>query len=338
MVQPNLFPAILIAGAPNSGKSVLSHLLTQRLRAEGIEHYLLRAAPDGEGDWFQDGALAHEKQEQARLLRQSHKRSYTAEMVRHMCAAIHNRALPLLVDIGGKPRGDQLEILRACTHSILLYRTPAEKAEWQFLLGDLNLLPVAELRSSLDEPDALLEDDLVLQAVIGGLQRDPNLRRVGLAFEELARLVAGICRYERGFLEVEHTRRAPYPVLFERDLARLAGARSEDENPHWEPGDLARLLPLLRLNRPAAIYGRGPVWLAAALAVLAMPHDLALFDTRYSWLTLADLQAAPNEQVQFELQPNLVDATSYGASPARWLEVTLRENTIEPREASCRHY
>ncbi len=46
-----LFPAILVGGPPHSGKSVLTYSLTQALRRRGVDHYVLRAAPDGEGDW-----------------------------------------------------------------------------------------------------------------------------------------------------------------------------------------------------------------------------------------------------------------------------------------------
>jgi CRISPR-associated protein Csx3 len=45
------FPAILVGGPPHSGKSVLTYLLSQRLRTAAVEHFVLRACPDGEGDW-----------------------------------------------------------------------------------------------------------------------------------------------------------------------------------------------------------------------------------------------------------------------------------------------
>ncbi len=46
-MRTNLFPATLLAGPPNCGKSVLAFLLTQHLREMGIQHLLLRAVPDG---------------------------------------------------------------------------------------------------------------------------------------------------------------------------------------------------------------------------------------------------------------------------------------------------
>ena len=50
------FNAILIGGPPHSGKSVLTYSLTQTLRQQGIDHYVLRACPDGEGDWSNEAA------------------------------------------------------------------------------------------------------------------------------------------------------------------------------------------------------------------------------------------------------------------------------------------
>src|SRR5438552_6610469 len=46
-------PAILIGGPPHTGKSVLTYSLSQALRKRSIEHYVIRASPDGEGDWSQ---------------------------------------------------------------------------------------------------------------------------------------------------------------------------------------------------------------------------------------------------------------------------------------------
>jgi hypothetical protein len=45
------FPAVMIGGPPDCGKSVLMYNLFRTLRERGVQHYALRAAPDGEGDW-----------------------------------------------------------------------------------------------------------------------------------------------------------------------------------------------------------------------------------------------------------------------------------------------
>ncbi len=53
----NSLPAILIGGPPKAGKSVLTYNLTQELRRCEIPHYVFRANPDIEGDWFLKGNL-----------------------------------------------------------------------------------------------------------------------------------------------------------------------------------------------------------------------------------------------------------------------------------------
>src|SRR5512136_651193 len=53
-VRMDLLPAVLVGGPPHSGKSVLAYALSRALRERGVAHYLLRACPDGEGDWSQE--------------------------------------------------------------------------------------------------------------------------------------------------------------------------------------------------------------------------------------------------------------------------------------------
>ena len=53
-----LFPAVMIGGPPHSGKSVLAYSLSQALRARQVAHYVLRAFPDGEGDWANEADQA----------------------------------------------------------------------------------------------------------------------------------------------------------------------------------------------------------------------------------------------------------------------------------------
>ena len=104
----NLFPAILFAGPPHSGKSVLAYQVSQALLERGVQHYLLRAAPDGEGNWFLAGGGGRQ-----RLLRAGHKTGYSPAFVRRIQQAIAARPLPLLVDAGGLPRAVRIDALPA---------------------------------------------------------------------------------------------------------------------------------------------------------------------------------------------------------------------------------
>lgn len=316
-MRTNLFPAILIAGPPHSGKSVLAYLLSQRLRKQEVAHYLLRAVPDGEGDWYLEGDPSV-----VRALRVKHKTGYSRAFVQHMRSIIEGRLLPLLVDVGGRPQGVQLEILKACTHSILLFRTPSERQDWRDLLAGTDLLPVAELQSSLDSAELVYQDKPVLQAVITGLERDISTRKAGTTFEALLERVAGICHYEAAFLEREHLRHAPFHPLLERELATKI-------NPHrevpliWEASHLSRLKGSFQAGQPIAVYGRGPVWLGAWLAIQALPAPVAIFDVRYGWVIVPEVEITPHPQLQYRFIPyNLFDEGT-------WIEIVIPGGILE---------
>jgi CRISPR-associated protein Csx3 len=317
-MQMNLFPAILLAGPPHSGKSVLAFLLTQHLRAMGVAHYLLRAVPDGEGDWFLSGPELV-----VRTLRSRHKGSYSAEFIEHMLAAIRNRPLPMLVDVGGRPQGEQFGLIRACTHSILLHRTEEERAAWRTLLGDSGLIPIAELRSALGEKETVRARQPVLTGTISGLEREAERRTSGLVFGALLERVGGICSYEAQALEREHLRLAPFPVLNERELARRWSVPADGERTTWSPAHLRRIREELPPHAPGAIYGRGPVWLAAALAAHTLPEPCAIFDARYGWLFPPEVRfGTRGRNVKTKARPFMEGDT--------WLEIELPDVTLEP--------
>lgn len=316
----NLFPAILLAGPPNCGKSVLSFLLTYRLRELRIAHYLLRAVPDGEGDWFLAG-----HPEVVQTLRTVHKTTYSSQFVEHMQTAIQKRPLPLLVDIGGRPQGEQFGLIRACTHSILLYRTEEELRTWRQTLGESKLLPVAELRSVLDAEESIQEHHPYLQGIVSGLERDESKRRAGMTFGALLDRVAGICRYDESILEQEHIKHAPFAVQNERDLAKQFSVPVEGDRVIWSPKHLRRLPDVVPASEPIAIYGRGPVWLAAALAARTLPSTFAVFDARYGWMMPVPFR--------FNEQGTSLDMNVFPYEGENlWVELEIPGGTLEPGE------
>ena len=139
----NRYPAVVIGGPPHSGKSVLIYSLSQALRKHQSDHYVLRACPDGEGDWANEA-----DQVLVRTLRV--KGEWSPQWVESMCRDIEQRHLPLLVDIGGKPTLEQEQMLDCCTHSILLTKDSDSYTEWQQRLARHGLLPVAELTSAVE--------------------------------------------------------------------------------------------------------------------------------------------------------------------------------------------
>lgn len=318
MASVNLLPAVLLAGPPHSGKSVLAYLLSRRLKELHVAHYLLRAVPDGEGNWYLEGDPSL-----VRTLRLHAKVGYSDQFVRHMQEAIQRRLLPLLVDIGGRPQGEQFSILTSCTHSVLLYKDDDDFDYWQRILSEMDLLPIAELRSSLEGTDHIKAQKPVLQGVITGLHREKEKRRTGAVLDSLVERIAGIFRYDEAYLEWEHTRRAIYPVISEKNLARQLGISSI-----WEPAHLERLAELVPAGQPISIYGRGPVWLAAALAVQALPSPVSMFDVRYGWLPVTGVGIDGNEaEHAFE---NLSVQTTTVERLGEWIRVRLPLGWIEP--------
>jgi len=316
----SLFPAILLAGPPHCGKSVLSFLLTHRLRELRVSHYLLRAVPDGEGDWFLAG-----NPQVVGSLRTIHKTSFSSQFVEHMLSAIQGRVLPLLVDIGGKPQGDQFGIIKACTHSILLYRTEEQRQEWRKILNEAGLIPIAELRSSLTEDDTVHERQPYLRGTINGLERDIDKRKAGMTLGLVLDRVAGICSYDEITIEKEHERRAPYRMVNERTLAENLSVPVGDRGTVWSPKHLASLSDLVPASQSLAVYGRGPVWLASALAALAVPSPFAIFDARFGWLYPQAIQFS-------QLNTNLETKSTAYQGKDTWLEISIPGGTIEPGE------
>jgi CRISPR-associated protein Csx3 len=321
-MNTNLFPSILLAGPPNCGKSVLAFLLTHHLRQLGIAHYLLRSAPDGEGDWFLAG-----QQEVVQTLRAMHKRKYTSHFIAHMHHAIMARPLPMLVDIGGRPQGDQVNLIKACTHSILLYRTEEERLSWQKMLNEARLTPIAELRSTLNEEEIAKERQPYLRGTINGLHRNPETRKTGLVFGILLELVSGICSYDAASLEQIHLRHAPFPVVNERDLAKNLSVPVEGARTTWSPAHLARLGEFVPATKSLAIYGRGPVWLASALAALTLPESFAIFDARYGWLLPPQIHFREGDA---DVKINVLPFQKQDA----WAEIELPGGTLEPYDIS----
>lgn len=274
----NLFPAILVAGPPHSGKSVLAYLLSQRLRKAQAAHILLRAAPDGEGNW------SYESADEVRV-RQRRKGVYTAALIQDLLAAIRRRTLPMLVDIGGRPRDSQVRLFDACTHVIHLWQEAEDRQEWEAWLEERSLIPVASLQTRLAPPDRIEPAGGPLQGVITGLDRaNPQ---PGPLFERVLERVQGICAYPPEALEAEHLRQAPagVPQLTVTQLADEIGILQGGQKLWWAPAHLDLALEWVSPGRPLAFYGPGPLWLYAGIAARVAPATLYVFDARfYGWM------------------------------------------------------
>jgi CRISPR-associated protein Csx3 len=241
---------------------------------------LLRAAPDGEGDW------AYQCPDEVRM-HQRRKGVYTADLIADLLAAIRRRSLPMLVDIGGQPRDTQFRLFDACTHSIHLWREDDDRHRWATWLEERSLIPIASLQTRLTPPDCIEPGAGPLRGVITGLARaDPQ---PGPLFERVLEYVQGICSYPPEALEAEHLRQAPagVPQLTVTQLADEIGIRQAEQKLWWTPAHLDLALAWLPPGQPLAFYGPGPLWLYAGIAARVAPARFYVFDARfYGWMPL----------------------------------------------------
>src|SRR6266487_6288263 len=174
IIRADELSAILIGGPPNAGKSVLTYNLTRELRRREIPHYVFRANPDIEGDWFLQGDLEIVRQIQLRV---SDYRCWTDIFRAFVCRDLAHRYLPLIVDLGGHPRDADNCIFQVCTHSILLLKDEDEEATrtWRRYTTTNGLLPLAELRSQLEGDSILTSKEPTITGTISGLVRGARL-------------------------------------------------------------------------------------------------------------------------------------------------------------------
>lgn len=303
MITANQLPAILIGGPPEAGKSILTHNLTRRLRHnDDILHFVFRANPDIEGDWFMEGELDTVRQlwipERIQKRVWDH-RGWSDEFRKMICQDLSfRRHLPLLVDLGGIPdsTGKDDCIFRACTHAILLLRNDTEEKKkisqtWRDLVKTHNLQLLAEIESQCS---GALTPPTSRRPVITGtlntcIERGEDLR--GPVYQAIVDCIEQLFgSYPAAMLEKLHLDSAPagpVPVHLPHLLEKFA-----PDTDRWS-SDL--LQPLLEEEVPAqtalAVYGRAPNWVYGALALHAGTQPFYQFDAMKSWVCMPTLRA-----------------------------------------------
>jgi CRISPR-associated protein Csx3 len=294
------FPAVIIGGPPDSGKSVLTANLTQALRERGVAHYVLRACPDGEGDWSH---LADQEQVRTLVV----PRQWTPSFVEHVCRDLERRHLPLIVDVGGRPQPWQEAIFGHCTHAILLTKDEDSHHAWLDRVTRHGLILLADLRSELEGESVLADRRPVLRGTIAGLER--GVRLESTLFEALVERMTGIFAYDAEKLRQVHLDAAPVETSIDLDrLARTLHIPHRKERAVWEPRHLPQVLDYLPQAISLGAYGRGPNWLYAALALLAAPSTFVQFDPRLGWVEARSLRLAapePSALLQFQIHERL---------------------------------
>ncbi len=296
IITANPLPAILMGGPPNAGKSVLTYNLTRELRRLEIPHYVFRANPDIEGDWFLQGDLEIVRQIQLRV---SDYRCWTDIFRAFVCRDLAHRYLPLIVDLGGLPRDADNCIFQVCTHSILLLKDEDEEATrtWRRYTTTNGLLPLAELRSQLEGDSILTSKEPTITGTISGLVRGARLHNTlfNMLLERVSQLFSSFSLDE---LEKLHLDKAPIEsvVHLPRQLDALASDTDE-----WAEDMLQPLIAKLPAQTAMAVYGRAPSWVYGALATYAGTQLFHQFDARLGWVIPPTLEARTSGQLSTPL-------------------------------------
>ncbi len=274
----NLLPAVLIGGPPHTGKSVLGYSLSLALHERRrVEHYLYRASPDGEGNWFQEGPA-----DVVGRIRMLTRGAWSPEYVEHVRRDLERRPFPWLVDVGGKPDADDAPIFHACTHAILLTNSAESHQEWTDLIAQYGLVLLADLHSERTGPPSLDASAPVIRGVITHLER--TQRATGAIVDLLVeRLEALFASYSEPELRLWHLSQAPAELALELDRP-WPGIGLADPT-RWQPEHLPALLAQLPADTPLALYGRAPNWVLGAIAAATAPAPLFQFVARLGWVT-----------------------------------------------------
>ncbi len=182
--------AIAFLGPPHSGKSVLVNAIRLKLQNElsaekfQRDFYILRACPDGEGDWFSEIP-----KNVAKELR--YKNRFDDEFVNRICEELEKlrqQKQLLLVDCGGKLDRKNQRILTLCTHTIIVSRDPEQIPLWQgaALLSELKILAEIE---SVSEIRAEVISTSPLRIRLGKLERGEEQKIAEMIPPELINLL-----------------------------------------------------------------------------------------------------------------------------------------------------
>jgi CRISPR-associated protein Csx3 len=301
----NLLPAILIGGPPHAGKSVLFYALTHALRERGIRHHAIRACPDGEGNWSQES-----DSETVSQIRLPLREAWPESFVKRICLDLEHRCLPFLIDMGGHPRDSQLDILRQCTHYVLLLRAdkPDYTELWQRLVTESDLLPLAQIYSEKTGVSTITSQSPILEGTLTGLERHVTTPPEGPLFPALVDRIASLFNsYSPQDLERVFFEQAPTELLVDlySSLHTLAPSATR-----WEPEMLEPFLASLPAHTPMSVYGAGPLWLYAALAAYAEQEVFYQFDPRIGWIRPIPLSISTAQFPEISVQTQVYDDVS----------------------------
>ncbi|MBE7384515.1 MAG: CRISPR-associated protein Csx3 [Leptolyngbya sp. SIO1E4] len=168
--RPQLGPALLVVGPPDSGKSVLSHALFQALLPDFPEVFLQRAQWDGEGNWILELPDTATEDD-----REAFKLAYKGELTKafypyqaQVILQLRRQKPLVIVDVGGRVQPQKLPVLEACSHYLIISSQPDEVKKWHEFCRDRgNLRCVAVVASTLDKIEMIHRREPFLEMTCG---------------------------------------------------------------------------------------------------------------------------------------------------------------------------
>jgi len=164
---------IAILGSPNSGKSVFCRAMLKQLKINKDvkfkeNFFLLRACPDGEGDWYGNIPATI-----GRIFRI--KKKFDNDYVKAVIKSIKNSGMYkkiILIDCGGKISEENQKILKECTHSIIICKDEKDYDKWEEASEAADVDILAKVKSKLG--NGLSKSTGLNKYIIYNLKRENN--------------------------------------------------------------------------------------------------------------------------------------------------------------------
>jgi len=164
----------VIAGDPHSGKSVFVTGLKEACKKAGIYPFVITAAPDGEGSWFQD--TSKNDPDLARKLKDNYKSKFTPEFVQRIHESVKNISLSnVFIDIGGRVSPENYKICEKADSIIILCPSAGAFGKWKKFAHDLNLEIIAEIISDYSGKEDVVNLGTPITGSIHYLQRGEDI-------------------------------------------------------------------------------------------------------------------------------------------------------------------
>jgi CRISPR-associated protein Csx3 len=187
---------VAVCGFPQTEKSCLIEGIKQALTAQLDVPYplVIRACPDGEGSWhhkaqLNQAALAESTRIQNKGVWNLAFAETAAGWVRSANQVIN------LIDTGGKISPENRIILAAATHTIILYKTEAERQQWLEFCQSLALPAIAVVESRWGEgEDEVSEGEAGLIGAVYGLSRQTEELAAKPMIQALSQLLIELVR------------------------------------------------------------------------------------------------------------------------------------------------